>query len=192
MTGMIAKLLGSRLRAKLLGWLFSHPDEAFFIRQLQQLIAEDSTNISRELRRLEQMGIVESAKRANAKYYKTNERCPFYEELRGLFLKTTGAPGEIKEVLQDIDGIEAAFIYGSVAKGEENSGSDIDLFLIGDIDEGKLLAKLPEVERRLGREVNYSVYARDEFSRRKKQGDRFIATVLNEPKLTLVGNPDEL
>ena len=64
---MIAKLFGSRLRAKLLGWLLSHSDESFFVRQIEQMIEENSTNISRELRRLEQMGIVQSEKRVNRK-----------------------------------------------------------------------------------------------------------------------------
>ena len=146
---MIAKLFGSRLRAKLLGWLLSHSDESFFVRQIEQLIEENSTNISRELRRLEQMGIVQSEKRVNRKYYKINQRCPFYEELKGLFLKTVGAPAEIREVLKDIEGIETAFIYGSLAKGEEVSGPDINLFLVGNIDGDKLLVSLPNLERRL-------------------------------------------
>jgi len=102
---MIEKLLGSRLRTKLLGWLLSHSDESFFVRQMEQLIEENSTNISRELRRLEQMGIVQSEKRANLKYYKINQKCPFFEELKALFLKTVGAPSEIKEVLRDVEGI---------------------------------------------------------------------------------------
>ena len=189
---MLEKLFGSRLRTKLLGWLLSHSDESFFVRQIEQLIEENSTNISRELRRLEQMGIVQSEKRANLKYYKINQRCPFYQELKGLFLKTVGAPGEIKEVLKDIKGIETAFIYGSLAKGQEDSGFDIDLFLVGDIDEDKFLESLPNLERRLGREINYTIYGLEEFRKKKKEGNGFINTVLKESKSVLLGNPDEL
>ena len=107
---MLERLLGSRLRTKLLGWLLSHSDESFFVRQMEQLIAENSTNISRELRRLEHMGIVQSERRANLRYYQVNQKCPFYEELKGLFLKTVGAPAEIKEALKGIEGIDTAFI----------------------------------------------------------------------------------
>lgn len=189
---MLEKLFGSRLRTKLLGWLLSHSDEFFFVRQIEQLIEENSTNISRELRRLEQMGIVQSEKRANLKYYKINQRCPFYQDLKGLFLKTVGAPGEIKEVLKDIKGIETAFIYGSLAKGQEDSGFDIDLFLVGDIDEDKFLESLPNLERRLGREINYTIYGLEEFRKKKKEGNGFINTVLKESKSVLLGNPDEL
>jgi predicted nucleotidyltransferase len=188
---MIEKLLGSRLRTKLLGWLLSHSDQSFFVRQMEQLIDENSTNISRELRRLEQMGLVQSEKRANLKYYKINQRCPFYGELKGLFLKTVGAPAEIKEALKGIEGIETAFIYGSLAKGEGNSGSGIDLLIVGSIDEDKLLESLPNLERRLGREINYSIYGLEEF-RKRKEGNGFINRVLKESKLVLLGNPDEL
>ncbi len=138
------------------------------------------------------MGIVQSEKRANLKYYKINQKCPFYEELKGLFLKTVGAPSEIKEALKDTEGIETAFIYGSLAKGDEYSGSDIDLFLVGDIDEDKLLERFPDLESRLGREINYSIYGLEEFRKKRKEGNAFITTVLKESKLVLLGNPDEL
>jgi predicted transcriptional regulator with HTH domain len=132
---MIERLFGSHLRTKLLGWLLSHSDESFFVRQMERLIDEDSTNISRELRRLEEMGIVQSEKRANLKYYNINQKCPFYEELKGLFVKTLGAPAEVKGALKGIEGIETAFLYGSLAKGRECLESDIDLFIVGSIDE---------------------------------------------------------
>jgi predicted nucleotidyltransferase len=181
---LIEKLFGSRLRTKLLGWLLSHSDESFFVRQLEQLIDENSTNISRELRRLGHMGIVQSEKKANLKYYKINQKCPFYEELKGLFLKTVGAPSEIKEALKDTEGIETVFIYGSLAKGDEYSGSGIDLFLVGDIDEDELVESLSDLKSRLGRDINYSMYKLEEFRKKRKEGNGFLTILL--------GNPDEL
>jgi DNA-binding transcriptional ArsR family regulator len=189
---MIEKLFGSRLRTRLLEWLLSHSEESFFVRQMEHLIKEDSTNISRELRRLEQMGIVQSEKRANLKYYKINSKCPFYKELKGLFTKTLGAPEVIKEALKDIEGIETGFIYGSFAKGEENSGFEIDLFLVGDIDEDELVESLSDLQSRLGRNINYSMYRFEEFGKKRREGNAFINTVLKESKVVLVGNPDEL
>jgi predicted nucleotidyltransferase len=189
---MIEKLLGSRLRTKLLGWLLSHSDQSFFVRQMEQLIDEDSTNISRELRRLEQMGIVISEKRANLKYYEVNQKCPFYEELKGLFLKTVGAPAAIKEALRSMQGIVTAFIYGSFAKGEENSGFDIDLFIVGNIDEDKLLESVGNLESKLAREINYSICGLEELGKKRKEGNAVINTVFKGSKLVLLGNPDEL
>jgi DNA-binding transcriptional ArsR family regulator len=54
---MLHDLFGSRLRAKALGWLLTHPDERYFVRQLTGILGEDSTNLSRELSRLARMGI---------------------------------------------------------------------------------------------------------------------------------------
>lgn len=80
-----------------------------------------------------------------------------------------GAPAEIKEALKGIEGIETAFIYGSLAKREEISGSDIDLLIVGNIDEDKLVENLPSLERRLGREINFSVYGLEELGKKKKE-----------------------
>jgi predicted nucleotidyltransferase len=159
---------------------------------MEQLIEENSTNISRELKRLEQMGIVHSEKTGNLKYYRINQKCPFYEELKGLFLKTVGFRGEIKERLKDVEGMKAAFIYGSVVKGEGNFGCDIDLVLVGDMDEDELIERVEILERRLGREINYSAYGLEEFGTKRREGDRFINSVLKGSKLVLLGNPDEL
>ena len=189
---MIEKLLGSRLRTKLLGWLLSHSDESFFVRQMEQLIDENSTNISRELRRLEQMGIVISEKMANLRYYKVNQKCPFYEELKGLFLKTVGAPAEIKGALKSMKGIVTAFIYGSFAKGQEDSGFEIDLFLVGNIDEDKLLESVGNLESKLGRKIDHTLYGLEEFGKKRKEGNAVINTVFKGSKLVLLGNPDEL
>ena len=189
---MIEKLFGSRLRTKLLECFLTHSEESFFVRQMEHLIQEDSTNISRELRRLEQMGIVQSEKRANLKYYKINSKCPFYKELKGLFTKTLGVPEVIKEVLKDIEGIDTAFIYGSFARGEEDSGFEIDLFLVGDIDEDELVESLSDLQNRLGRNINYSMYGLEEFGKKRREGNAFINTVLKESKVVLLGNPDEL
>jgi len=189
---MIGKLFGSRLRTKLLEWLLSHSEESFFVRQMEHLIQEDSTNISRELRRLEQMGIVQSEKRANLKYYKINPKCPFHKELKGLFLKTLGAPAVIKEVLKDIEGIDTGFIYGAFAKGQEDSGFGIDLFLVGDIDEDELVESLSDLKSRLGRNINYSMYRLEEFRKKRREGNAFITKVVKESKVVLLGNFDEL
>jgi len=92
---MLAQLLGSRLRAKLLGWLFSHPDERYFVRQLTALLGEDSTNVSRELARLEKMGILVSTLEGRQKYYRANRQCAVFPELCGLAIKTAGIRGPV-------------------------------------------------------------------------------------------------
>jgi hypothetical protein len=96
MKNVLDKIFGSRLRAKLLGWFFTHIDEQFFVRQLAPILKEDPTNISREMAKLESLGILASVRQGNLKQFRVNKACSFFDELRGLVLKTTGIAGQIK------------------------------------------------------------------------------------------------
>jgi DNA-binding transcriptional ArsR family regulator len=88
MSKITGKIFGSRIRAKILGWLFTHPDESFFVRQMALILEEDPTNVSREMAKLEELGILRSKRNGSLKHFQTNQNCPFFEELKGLILKT--------------------------------------------------------------------------------------------------------
>jgi predicted nucleotidyltransferase len=181
------KIFGSRIRAKILGWLFTHPGESFFVRQMALILKEDPTNVSREMARLEEMGILRSKRNGNLKHFQTNQECPFFNELKGLVLKTSGVAGRIRDSLDKVAGIEFGFIYGSYAKGEEEADSDVDLLIIGDVDMGRLDSHLGKLEKLLGREINYVLYSRDEFKTKKKAKDGFLTDVLRGKKIMLFG-----
>lgn len=93
MNTILENIFGARIRSKLLGWFFTHTEESFFVRQLASLLKEDATNLSRELARLEKAGILMSARRGNLKYFQADPSCAFYQELKGLVLKTSGVAG---------------------------------------------------------------------------------------------------
>jgi predicted nucleotidyltransferase len=187
MNKTIEKIFGSRIRAKILGWLFTHPDESFFVRQMAVILKEDPTNVGREMARLGEMGILRSKRNGNLKHFQANQECPFFEELKGLVLKTSGVAGRIRASLGRLAGIEFALIYGSYAKGEEKPGSDIDLLIIGDVDLNRLDASLGKLEKTLGREINYVLYSREEFKAKKKSKDGFLMDVLSGKKIMLAG-----
>jgi predicted nucleotidyltransferase len=187
MSKIMEKIFGSRIRAKILGWLFSHPDESFFVRQMAAILIEDPTNVSREMAKLEELGILRSKRNGNLKHFQTNQECPFFEELKGLVLKTSGVAGQIRSSLENLKGIEFAFIYGSYAKGEEKPDSDVDLLIIGDVDLELLDASLEKSEKIIGREINYVLYSRKEFRDKKKGKVGFLTDVLGGKKITLHG-----
>jgi predicted nucleotidyltransferase len=188
---MLAKLLGSKLRAKVLGWLFSHPDEHYFVRQLTALLKEDSTNISRELARLEKMGILVSTQVGRQKHYQASKKCAIFEELRGLAVKTTGLADVLREALAPLASqIVTTFVYGSMASGEAISASDVDLLVVGNIDEMALHGAISQAENRLARQVNYTLMSQREFRERSSQKDGFLARVLSGPKLMILGSID--
>ena len=60
MSKTFQKIFGSWIRAKILGWLFTHPDESFFVRQMAMILGEDPTNVSREMAKLEELGVLRS------------------------------------------------------------------------------------------------------------------------------------
>jgi predicted nucleotidyltransferase len=181
------KIFGSRIRAKILGWLFTHPDESFFVRQIALILKEDPTNVSREMAKLEELGILRSKRNGNLKHFQANQECPFFQELKGLILKTTGVAGRIRASLEKLAGVEYAFIYGSYAKGEEKADSDVDLLIIGDVDMDRLDSNLGKLEKTLGREINYVLYSMEEFKSKKKAKDGFLMDVLRGKKIMLVG-----
>jgi predicted nucleotidyltransferase len=115
-----------------------------------------------------------------------------YEELRSIFLKTKGVVSILKKVLSKEKDIDFAFLYGSLASGEETAKSDIDLMVIGKIPLEHLLKILREPERILAREINPSLYDFSEIIKRVKENDPFIIEVLKGPRILLEGDEDGL
>lgn len=190
---MLESLLGSKLRAKVLGWLFTHPDERYFVRQLTTLVEEDSTNVSRELARLEKTGILISTTEGKQKYYQANRQSPLFNELHGLMLKTVGVADIIKKALEPrMADIKLAFIFGSVAKRAENRFSDIDLLVVGDITFGEVVDLISTAEGTLNRELNPVVYTLSEFNKRLSENHYFISDILSGDKIFVVGDENEL
>ncbi len=190
---MLAKLLGSKLRSKIIGWMFSHPDEIYFGRQLEEILKEDSTNISRELIRLAKMGILTCETKGRQKHYQANKSCPVFAELQGLALKTAGMADVLSEALRSLSKkIKVAFVYGSFAANSAKAASDVDLMVIGKCSFGEVVEALMQGQEKLGREVNPSVYPVDEFQKKIAAEHHFLKTVLTEKKIFLIGDEDEL
>lgn len=185
---IMEKIFGSRIRTRTLAWFYMHQDESFFVRQLAAILKEDPTNLSRELSNLEKMGILLSTRYGNLKYFKVNKSCSFFNELKGLILKTAGVAGSLKSALQKIPDIKHAFIYGSYARGEEKADSDIDVMIIGDVDLDKLDSLISELDKKFGRTINYVAYDYKEFLTKKKKKDGFIMDVLKDKKIMLIGD----
>lgn len=186
---MLHKLFGSRLRARVIGWLFTHTDKRFYVRQLTDLLEEDSTNLSRELARLESMGIVVSERDGRQKYYRANADSPVFEELRSLAVKTTGMLDVLREALASHGRqIDVAVVFGSIADGTYTAKSDVDLLVVGDVDSLDLHTAILKAEGRLRRSVNYTILSPEEFAKRRSEQEGFLANVLAGPKLAVIGS----
>ena len=189
---MLVKLFTSKLRVEILALFFSRSEESLYFGEIGKLTGEDRGNISRELRNLEAIGLLVSRKEGYLKYYSLNRDFLLYDELRSMIQKTRGAVGTIKEALSSEKKIDFAFIYGSIASGTETAKSDLDLMVIGDVPLESLLKRMKGPEKFLGREINPSLYSLKEYKNRMKKNDPFIAHVMNEPRIMIIGDSDGL
>jgi predicted nucleotidyltransferase len=189
---LASALFGKSMRA-ILATLFGRPDEEFYLRELGRVAATTASSLQRDLAALVGAGIVLRAVRGHQVYFRANRACPVFDELRGLVLKTFGVADVLKQALQPLsDSIDVAFVYGSVARGEERAASDIDLFVVGEISFGDVVEALAPAQRKLGREINPTVFAPVEFADKADDGNHFVTTVLAEKKLFVIGGANEL
>lgn len=94
-----------------------------------------------------------------------------------------------RTVLRPLDGrIACAFIYGSIARGEEHAQSDIDLLVVGDAGLADLVPLLRKAEARLGRDVNATSYSVAEFRRKAAAKHHLLSEVLRGPKQFVKGD----
>jgi predicted nucleotidyltransferase len=189
---MLTKLFTSKVRVEILGAFFSHPDKDLYVREIERLTGADYRNISRELRNLEHIGFLTSRKEGNVKYYSANKHFLLYPELKSIFLKTRGIVAILSESLSDAHAIEFAFIYGSIAAGDDTARSDVDLMILGGISLEELIKLLKVPEDMLGREINPSLYSMEEIKKRVRNKDSFLVNVMEGPKIMIIGEENEL
>ncbi|MGQ0545561.1 MAG: nucleotidyltransferase domain-containing protein, partial [Betaproteobacteria bacterium] len=123
--------------------------------------------------------------------YRANPASPVFEELRGIVEKTSGIDDMARQALLAAGRkIRLALIYGSVAKGTNRAGSDLDVLVVGDIAFDALVRLLQPVEQRIGREISPRLYSPAEF-RSKRSSDRFLKSVLAGRVIPLIGSLDD-
>ena len=173
-----------------MGWFFAHSGESYSVRQLASILGDDPSNVSKELSKLEDLGILISSRERNLKRFQVNQECAFGPELKGLMQKTSGIIGRLTSALQGAKGIDFAFVYGSFAKGTENAESDIDLLIVGDIDLDKLDRIFVGLEKSFGRTVNYVLFNKREYEAKKDDGNAFLHDVRSKDKIWIIGKND--
>ncbi len=189
---MLSTLITSKSRIEVLTWFVAHPGERFHYMQLDKLLKASRASLQKELKRLEDGGILCSTKEANIRFYWINQDHPLYSALKEIVFKTVGLADFLRDFLDEIGAVEVALIYGSVAKNVEDMRSDIDLLVIGDVDLDVLHEAVDAAERTIGREINPTVYTRQEWAGRVKIEQAFVTDILSSEKIFLIGDEDEL
>ncbi len=190
----LANALFSNTQQRVLGLLFGQPDRSFYATELIGLVDAGSGAVQRELTKLEQSGLVNVHRVSTQKHYQANAASPIFEELCGIARKTSGLAEPLRQALEPLAfKIDAAFVYGSVAKKRDTAGSDIDLMVISNsVTYGEIYIATEPLIAKLGRPVNPTVYTRLELAHHIKTHKAFITRVIAQPKVWIIGTENEL
>ena len=187
----LGDLLFGQTRGRILRLLFGHPDQTFFVRQIARETAISVGSVQRELETLAQVGLIERSKSGHQVYYQANRNHPVFSEIHSLIAKTVGVFELIRSALAPLAArIFQAFVYGSIARQEENAKSDVDLMIVGDVTLDEILAQLAAVEPTIGRTINPTIYSSKEFKTKLQSGNHFLRSVMRNEKVFLIGAED--
>lgn len=190
----LADVLFNRAQQRLFALLFGNPERTYYANELIELAECGKGAIQRELVKLVKTGLIEMKQRGNQKHYQANTAAPIYPELRGLVLKTFGMADLLKSALAPLaQEIEVAFVYGSIAKGEDTASSDVDLMVISpNLTQAELYGALENTTVKLGRPIHPTVYTRAELEKKIRDQNAFVTRVLAQPKIWILGAEDAL
>ncbi len=182
----------SKIRQDILRLYFSNTGRKYYLREMERLLGYSAGNIRRELLRLQRDNLFKTQRVGNLLFYLLNQNHSLFKELKGIVFKTIGLEANLKASLSSLKNIKLAFIFGSFASQNEKETSDIDVLIIGKPNMSLLNEKVLNLEQKLKREINISVYTPSEYQARKKTEGGFIMEVLRNPKIMLIGSEDGL
>lgn len=188
----IASALFTPVQQRVLGILFGQPERRFQSAELIRLAGSGTGAVHRQLQRLVEAGLVAATHSDNQKYYQAQKDASVYPELHGLIVKTVGVVEPLRAALAPVaKRIHLAFVFGSVAKGNEHGASDLDLLVVTDaLAYADIYAALEAAERTLGRTINPTVFTRAEWKRKRAKKDSFVARITSQRRLFIIGSDD--
>ncbi|ABC32381.1 probable transcriptional regulator [Hahella chejuensis KCTC 2396] len=184
----VGDALFTKAQQKLLALFFGQPERSFYLNEVVRLAAMGRGAISRELSKLCESGLLTSSKQGNQNHYQANRASPIFDELVNIVKKTFGVSGVLQSALAPLlPRLKLAFVYGSVAKGEDNAASDVDVMLVGeDLSYSEVMQMLESAESELQRTINPTLYTLTEFEERLADGQNFLTKVMAQPRIDLL------
>ncbi len=174
---------------QILAVLINQPDKEYYLSELGDILSKHPGVFQRGINSLERQGVIESYKRGNQRFFQINKSYVFYDEIKNIVQKTQGIEGLLKKLVNNIDSIDMAFIYGTYAKDKMRIDSDIDILIRTksfDIED-YFLEGITKIEQKVQREINYKIYLKEEFNKKKKMKDAFLEEVLSDKYILLKG-----
>lgn len=182
----------SKVRIKCVKYFLFNPDVPIHLRGAVRDFKEEINAVRRELTRLEEIKLIKSESRGNRRYFVLNTEYEFLPELKGMFHKTFGLGGALRSNADKLGELQYAILTDAFVSGNKLGSQDVDLVIIGNIDLQTLADIISDAEKKLGREINYTVLKGSEFILRKKRRDAFVTELLMREKIVVFGNPSDL
>jgi DNA-binding transcriptional ArsR family regulator len=177
-----------KTRQGILAATLVQPEKAWYVSELARRMGVPASSLQRELHDLSEVGILKTYRQGRMVYYQANTDSPVFSDLRGLLIKTAGFVDILARALKPLAArLRTAFVYGSVAAGSEQSDSDVDLMVVGQVSPKDLALPLRRARELLGRNINPTVYTPEEFDKKRAASDPFLKQVLGRPKLFVLG-----
>ena len=190
----LADALFTTTQQRVLGALYGQPQRSFTVSELIASTGAGSGAVQRELAKLVASALLTVRPIGNQKHYQANSAAPIHDELVRILQKTVGLAEPLRDALRSLSKkIVAAFVYGSVAKRNDTAASDVDLLIVsGKLGYPDALVALADVEEKLGRKINPTIYTPAELAKRIKSDNAFVKRVLEQPKIWLIGDEGDL
>lgn len=190
----LAGALFTPVQQRVLGLLFGQPDRRFQSAELIRLARGGVGAVHRQLARLASSGLLTVTRTGNQKHYQASQDSPVFDDLHGLIVKTVGVAEPLRRALGPrAKAIRAAFVYGSLAKGTDKAGSDIDLMVISQsLTYPDVFKAVQSAEARLGRSVNPTVMTPAQWRAKRSRADTFVAKLAGQPRVFVIGSDDDL
>lgn len=191
----LPNILFNSVQKSILKILYMNPDSSYYTNEIIKRTKSGTGAVQRELAKLTSAQIIQVKKLGNQKHYQANKDLPYYSELRSIIIKSFGLFEILHQSLISLSdkNIRFAFVYGSFAKQTDTIRSDIDLLLIGeDLAYSDIFHHLQDAEEKLGRKINPSIYSVKEWIRKYKENNNFVKNIVEQPKIFLLGDENEL
>jgi predicted nucleotidyltransferase len=190
----LADALFPKVRQRVLAVLFGTPDRSFYANEVIALAQSGTGAVQRELADLSAAGLLTVSKQGNQKHYQANASAPVFVELRSLVLKTMGLADVLRTALAPLAAqIDAAFIFGSVARQQDTAHSDVDVMIVSStLGYGEVFGALEGATASLGRKINPTLYTPADWAKRVHNDNAFVTRVWQQPKIWLIGGEEKL
>ena len=182
---MLEQLFSSKTRVKLLKLFLSESsNKEYYIRELTRLLSEHLNSIRRELENLEDLGLILSQEKDKKKFYSINKDFTLLAELKALLLKSRELGDQ--KLMNEFDKLGPLDLLVLTGAFVGNTDAPVDIFMVGRVPKAKLEKLMGAYTKETGKDLRYTVMTRKEFQQRIELGDRFVFTVLNTRKITVI------